>query len=325
MRRAAAAWAIAVLLGTAATAPSPAAEEPRGGPRVAATANGQSIAILDDTRRVIRAFEASRPDSRRDLVGPAAADAAEFVAVGYLTGDVVAAVCRAGAEWSLCTYRTAPDGPVDAGSPLQRVVIGVASGDPDRIDLAVSHARGWLAITGLPAPLPPVLRAAVAGVRVGPLAARGCPDLGAATLAVAATVSPADELVLVVRGAAQPGATRPDGDEEIAFFDLAGRELLRLPTGLREIRGLEFGREDQALWAAGADARGRSGVWRLDAALADGRQVIRPVLMAAFDSPRDLVCSSPRAMVLVHGAAEDRVAVIDPADLVPPQNPGAAP
>jgi hypothetical protein len=324
MRRRVVAGSVAVLLAVAGDT-SPAATgpaEPPLGPRLAATANGQTIAASDESRRSITAFDASRPDARRVLVGPAAADAAAFVAVGYLTGDVVAAVCRAGDEWSLCTYRTAPDGPVEAGSPLQRIPIGTGSGSSEQVDLAVSHARGWLAVTGLPAPLPPVLRAAVAGVRVGPLTDRGCPGLAADVVPVASAVSPADELVLVLRSARaeEPRAT----GEEVAFYDLLGRELLRLPTGLAGIRGIEFGRGDQVLWAAAAGP-GRSGLWRLDAALADGRQMIRPALVAPLESPRDLVACSPRAIVVVSGGSAGRVALIDPTKLAAPETPGSAP
>ena len=291
MRQPVAAWLVAVLLAAAGGTPAAvtAAETPLG-PRVAATANGQTIAAIDDSRRAIVAFDASRPDARRDLVGPAAADAATFVAVGYLTGDVVAAVCRAGDDWSLCTYRTAPEGPVDAGSPLQRIPLGTASGDSARVDLAVSHARGWLAVTGLPVPLPPV------------------------------TVSPADELVLVLR-VIPADSVAPEGGDVIAFFDLGGRELLRLPAGLQGIGGLDFGRGDTALWAAASDPAGRSGLWRLDAAFVAGRQVIRPELVAPLESPRDLVSSSPRAIVVVHGGSPNQLSVIDPtvpADRHPP-------
>jgi hypothetical protein len=325
MRRPLAAGFVAVLVAAAGgtSLADPVAESTLGS-RVAATANGQTIAAIDAARRAITAFDASRPDARRVLVGPAAADAAAFVAVGYLTGDVVAAVCRAGDDWSLCTYRTAPDGPVDAGSPLQRIPIGTGSGDSEQVDLAVSHARGWLAVTGLPAPLPPVLRAAVAGVRVGPLTDRGCPGLADDAVPVAAAVSPADELVLVLRGAPTEAAP-PDGGDAIAFFDLGGKELLRLPTGVQGVRGLEFGRGDTTLWVTATEPAGRSGLWRLDAAFVAGRQLIRPALVAPLESPRDLVSSSPRAIVVVYGGSPARLAVIDPTAPPDRENPGADP
>ena len=251
------------------------------------------------------------------------ADTTAFVAVGYLTGDVVAAVRRTGDDWSLCTYRTAPGQPVSAATPLQRIAIRTASGPSDPVDLAVSHARGWLAVTGLPAPLSPVLRAAVAGVRVGPLTDRGCPGPDPARRPVASAVSPADELVLVLRPTAAD--SRTPASDEIAFHDLTGREVLRLPAGVREIAGLEFGRGDGTLWAAAVDAPGRVGLWRLDAALADGRQVIRPSLVAPLESPRDLVCSSPRAIAVAHGGPPIRITIIDPSTLQPSDTPGADP
>jgi hypothetical protein len=325
MRRPLAAWIVAVVVAVAGVRLSAAgAEETHVGPRIAATANGQTIAAIDESRRAIVAFDASRADARRVLVGPAAADAAAFVAVGYVTGDVVAAVCRDGDDWSLCTYRTDPAGAVDAAKPLQRVAIGTASGDSAGVDLAVSHARGWLAVTGLPAPLPPVLRAAAAGVRLGPLTARGCPGRADALAPVAAAVSPADELVLVLR-AVPAGDARPVAGDEIAFFDLTGRELLRLPASVPGIRGLDFGRGDSGLWAAAAGPAGRSGLWRLDASLVEGRQAIRPALVAPLDSPRDLVACSPRAIVVVHGDSVGRVAVIDPSERAARENPGGAP
>jgi hypothetical protein len=154
---------------------------------------------------------------------------------------------------------------------------------------------------------------------VGPLTERGCPRLADGEIPTAAVVSPADELVLVLRSAL-PAAARAAGDEA-AFFDLSGRELLRLPAGLPGIRGIDFGHGDQALWATTAGP-GRSGLWRLDAALLEGRQVIRPVLVAPLDSPQDLVACSPRAIVVMHGESVGRAAVIDPAA---PEKTGGVP
>lgn len=277
--------------------------------RLAATANGQTVCRLDGLGRVISAFDADRSAPRRDIVGPAAAALPEFVALGCLPGDVVATVCRAADEWSLRTYRIEPGGAADAAVPLQVVPIGRANGPAAGVDLAVSHARGWLAIAGLPPPLPPVLRAAVAGVRVGPLSDRSCPVPAAGLRPRAAAVSPADELVLIL------GPSVPDGpaDDQLAFYGPTGRELLRLETGLRGTLGIDFHRGDGTLWAVAADVGGRTGLWRLDAAVADGRQVVRPVLAAPFESPWDLACPSPRALVIGHGGAADRLAWIDPA------------
>lgn len=289
-----------------------------GDGRLAASANGQTLCRLDAQRRVIVGCDGESPESSRDLVGPAGPSSPEFVAVGCLPGEVVAAVCRLGDEWSLRTFRTRPDGPVDAAEPLQAIAIGRASGPAPAVDLVVSHARGWLAVTGLPPPLPPVLRAAVAGVRVGPLSDRSCPVPAGGARPVAAAVSPDDELVLALRPERSP--ERPD-DDELAFYDHAGRELLRLGAGIRGTVGLDFNRGDGTLWAAAADATGRAGVWRLDAAVAAGRQTVQPQLVSAFAAPADLACLSSRRIAVVHGDGRQTVGWID----LPPTSPGAQP
>lgn len=286
--------------------------------RVAATANGQTVCRLDAERRAIVGHEIDRPGPGRDLVGPAEPGAAEFLAVGCLPGDIVAAVCRAdGAEWSLRTYRTRPDGPADAAAPLQEIAIGTASGPAATVDLAVSHARGWLAVTGLPPPLPPVLRAVVAGVRVGPLTDRGCPVPAGAVRPVAAAVSPDGELVLALRSDRSPSGPV---DDDLAFYDPAGRELLRLGAGIRGTVGLDFSRGDGTLWAV-ADTPGRAGLWRLDAAAVAGRQVVQPRLISALDAPADVACPSSRTIVVAHGDGGRSVAWIDPAATPPGATP----
>jgi len=278
--------------------------------RLAMTANGQTLACIDAARRVIVALDPIGGTVRRDLVAAAHADLPGPAAVGFLPGDVVALVCRAGDEWSLRTFRTAPDAAADPAAPLQVITLGVAAGPAARVSLAVSHVRGWLAVTGLPEPLPPVLRAAVAGVRLGPLRDRGCPKLPAGLRPVDAAVGPADELVLALRGDGQA--------DQIAFYDGTGQELLRLPSGLRETHGIAFGRGDGMLWATGELAAGPSaGLWRLEAAVRDGRQAIRPVLVATATAPHDVVSASERAVLVVAGEPVRRILRIDPASPAP--------
>ena len=259
--------------------------------RIAGTTNGQVIRGLVAGGGIV-AIEPAAAAAPREVVKPAARG--DSRAIGCLPGDVTAVVVRAGDDWSLRTYRVKPSGAVSAEATLQEIPLGQSTGGGEHVGIAVSRARGWLAIVGLPAPLPPVVRAAIAGVRVGPVSDRGCPMLGDGLRPVAATVGPFDELVLAVQ---------PDGGPPaIAYFDAAGRELLRLPAGLEGITGLELGSEDGLLWATGRDAEGREGLWRLDAALLHGRQVIRPMLVAPLAEPGSLACCSPRAIIVVHGA-----------------------
>jgi len=154
-------------LAIAITASARAGERAAGDGRLAVTPNGQQVCRIDRSRRAVVAFDPRQPGVAREIVGPIEGPA--FVTVAYLAGDVVAAVCREGDAWSLQTYRTQPGGAVEASAPLQLVALGEAPGPSEDVDIAVSHARGWLAITGLPPPLPPVLRAVLAGVRVGPV------------------------------------------------------------------------------------------------------------------------------------------------------------
>ncbi len=303
-------WArLATVVCLVAAAGAEAVAGPASGGRLAVTPNGQQICRIDAARQTIRAVDPRRPDVARELVGPLAGSV--FVAVTFIAGDVVAAVCRDGDEWSLRTYRTLPGAAADASDPLQVVALGEAAGDAEGVDIAASHARGWLTITGLPPPLEPVQRAVLAGVRVGPLSDRGCPVPPAGFRPVAVAVSPADELVLVLRPADDLA------EDHVAYYDLTGRELLRLPAGIRRTVGLDFGRGDGLLWAAAGHADGRAGLWRLDAAMADGRQVVRPALVSALASPRDVVSASPRAVFISHGDAAESVAWIDPVESAP--------
>lgn len=259
--------------------------------RIASTTNGQVVRGLVAGGGIV-AIEPSAAAVPREVVAPAGRG--ECRAIGCLPGDVTAVVVNAGDAWFLRTYRVKPSGAVSADAPLQEIPLGQSTGSGDDVGIAVSRARGWLAIVGLPAPLPPVVRAAVAGVRIGPVSDRGCPKLGDGLRPVAATVGPFDELVLAVQREGEP----PD----IAYFDASGRELLRLPAALEGITGLEMGSEDGLLWATGGDADGGEGLWRLDAGLQQGRQVIRPTLVAPLAVPVALACCSPRAIIVVHGA-----------------------
>jgi hypothetical protein len=287
--------------------------------RLATTANGQTIYVIDGPRKAIVSFDPTRPARRQDVVGPAAATEPDFIAIGYLAGDVVAVVCRRDDEWSLRSYRLEPARPVDAAVPLQEFSIGTASGSSQGVDIAVSHARGWLAITGLPPPLPPVLRAAVAGVRVGPLSDRSCPAPAAGLRPIAAAVSPADELVLMLRP--EPADADAPPNDLLSFYNTTGRETLCLSSGIGATLGLDFDPRAGTLFAVGTGADGAQGVWRLDATIVAGRQAIRARLLSSLEQPRDLVYASPRAIIVMHGEKADIVTSIDPTASPPEEEP----
>lgn len=288
------------------TPPSSGPAAPRG---LAVTANGQTVVCIDGARKAVMAMDPTRADSWRDVVGPAGSGDPEPVAVACLAGDVVATVCRAGDTWSLRTFRTAPATVAVPSKPLQEIDLGSAQGTGDDVSVAVNHARGWLVVAGLPRPLPPILRAVVAGVRLGPLSDRSCPEIPDGCRPVAVADNHAGDLVLVLR--------RADRDDAIAFYDAGGRELLRLPTGMRRVTGIGFGRGDGMLWAVGTDTDEHAGLWRLDAILRHGRQAIQPVLVDAITAPVALISASERAIVVVHGKPPRTVSRIDPSLLEP--------
>jgi hypothetical protein len=255
------------------------------------------------------------------------------LALGFIDMTVLAAVCRSGDEWSLRTWRLRPDAPADPAEPLQTVALGRATGSAAGVGLAVSHSREWLVVTGLPEPLPAVLRAAIAGVRVGPLSARHCPELAPGVRPVAVTVGPRDELVLIERGsdvspahdAVTPpaGAVTPPAGDAVSFFDATGLCLLRLDTGLTAIRDVAFAPEAGVLWVVADDAaprQPRGGLWRLDATLRGGHQAVAAVPVADLPAPLAVACPTKQSVLVTHPRAEGLRVVRIP---VPP--PGARP
>lgn len=274
---------------------------------LAVSANGQTAYVVDESRRVIVGFDPFDPTRRRDAIGPAADTEPVPIAVAGLPGDLLAVVGRAGDAWSLGTYRVRPGDAARAAEPLQRLAIGRATAADVRVGVAVSRARDWFAVAGLPEGLPPVVRAVFAGAGVRPLSDAGCPPGMDGARPVAIAVSPADEVVLFE-------ATTPAGPATLAYHGPGGRELLRLDTGLADVRGATCSPGDGTLWViAGAAAdRQPDGLWRLDAVMRRRRQAVQPVLVARLTDPRFLVGVSERSLVVVHGGERRQVVRIDP-------------
>ena len=276
---------------------------------LAVSANGQTAYVVDESRRAIVGFDPFDPTRRRDAIGPAADTEPMLIAVAGLPGDMLAVVERAGDAWSLGTYRVRPGDAARAAEPLQRLAIGRATAADVRVGVAVSRARDWFAVAGLPEGLPPVVRAVFAGAGVRPLSDAGCPPGMNGARPVAIAVSPADEVVLFE-------ATTPAGPATLAYHGPGGRELLRLDTGLADVRGATFSRGDGTLWVitgAAADAdRQPDGLWRLDAVMRRRRQAVQPVLVARLTDPRFLVGVSERSLVVVHGGERRQVVRVDP-------------
>jgi len=236
---------------------------------------------------------------------------------------MLATLCREKKGWSLVTHRVRPDAVADATTPAQRTPLdpprgaAAAAAPPSdgRPSLVVSPSRDWLAICGLPAPLPPVLRAPIAGSRVGSVSAKGCP-VPPGGRPEAAAISVGEELVLLL----------PEESGRIFlsyFLPPMPRPLLHLDSGLGRVVDAGFCRADGTLWVVGsgtADGGRAEGLWRIDAVLQEGRQASRAVLVARLEAPRSLVALSERAIVVAHGRESRVVSRVDPS-----RRPGAQP
>lgn len=262
--------------------------------RLATATNGQAVFGLDGTDGAVHMVDPFTSGRARQVVTAPGPGVPRPVAIAVIDSSVIAAVCREGDGWHLRTWRLAPDRPADAEQPLQSLSLGVATGGADlEVDVAVGRGRDWIVVAGLPAPLPPVLRAPLAGVRVGPLTSRSCPVPAGGARPIAVAVGPRDELVLVERD--------PASGVVVSYHDHTGRCVLRLPTGLAGLRDISFAPDGTALWVAGDDAAGDAGLWRLDATLRNGRQGIRPEFVLPRSSPRALAAPTGRVVVLSHG------------------------
>lgn len=269
---------------------------------LAVSANGQTVYVVDAGTGAIAAVDPFDPRRRRDVVSAPTADEGRPVAIGCLPGDVLAAVWRHRDAWDLKTHRMRPGETADPARPEARVPLGESDGNGDRIAMVVSRTRDWLAVTGLPRPLRPVVRGvfAGAGVRLLPPVDNGPDD----ARPVAATVSPADELVLF--------EAVGDGEARIAFLTPSGRPLLRLRAGLSDVRSVAFSRRDGRLWATAGPGSGESaGLWRLDAEILAGEQAVRAVAMRGPSDPRALVDVPGESLVVVEGGPRPTLVRID--------------
>lgn len=292
-------WLVAAACSTVGAGPvtvTPLEIEAGGISGLATSPNGQTVFGIDESRRSVVAIEPFVGGRRRDVVTPAAEGRPQPVSLTALPGDIIAVVCRSGDDWSLQTYRARPGEPADPAQPLQEVPLGRGDG-PETVAMAASRIRSWFAVTGLPPPHPPVMRMAFAGPGV-----RRRPDEpragGAASRPVAVAVGPADELVTIE-------AVVHEGTASLVSAGHGGRELLRLDTGLADVRGVAFARDGSSLWVITGAVAGRvpqpAGLWRLDAVFRDDRQAVRPTCVAPLDDPQALAAVSDRSLVVVHG------------------------
>lgn len=304
---------------------------------LAAPANGQTLYVLDDGDGAVVAIDPFEPAKRwKAVAARAGANVATGpAAIGCIDTSMLALLCRTGEGWSLQMHRVQPGTAADPEKPAQTVTIGKASADMAAPDpeptasrstegrhpcLTVSPSRDWLGVCGLPAPLPAVLRAPIAGARIGSVSVRSCPSLAPGLRPSAATISPAEEFVLF----APDAADRKDAAIFVSFYlPPDPRRLLHLDTSLAQIRDASFCRTDGTLWVVGGGTRAASGrdsaaelvpegLWRIDAVLRNGRQAAKAVCVARLEGARAVVCLSERAIIVTHGREARTVSRIDP-------------
>ena len=296
---------------------------------LAAPANGQTLYVLDEARGQVMAVDPFEPTKRWSAVAAAPqAGGVSARSLACIDTSMIALLCRTQDVWSLQTHRLQPGVVADPGKPVQTVAVGTAPRGPgvapaaapnairpgadDRPCLIVSPSRDWLGVCGLPAPLPAVLRAPIAGARIGTLAPRGCPVPAPGGRLAAAAISTAEEFVLFT--------TDPAGRSPASFFVSFSlppdpRPLLFLDTSLPQVRDAAFCRTDGTLWVAGGEIGSDAapeGLWRIDAILQNGRQAVRPVCVAKLDGARSVVCLSDKAIIVTHGRESRTVSRIDP-------------
>jgi hypothetical protein len=299
---------------------------------LAAPANGQMLYVLDEARGEVVAIDPFEPTKRRRAVTPRDGGGAGGgpVAIGCIDTSMLAVLCRTRDGWSLQTHRIQPDTAADHDKPAQTVTIGKAAADAGATRpaaqtsargpsgdgppcLAVSPSRDWLGVVGLPAPFPAVMRAPIAGSRIGGLSARSCPSLPAGLRPAVATISPAEEFVLFAADAAAERA----GVFVSFYLPPDPRRLLHLDTSLPRIRDAAYCRTDGTLWVVGGDSENQpaaqpEGLWRIDAVFRDGRQAASAVCVARLPGARAVICLSDRAIIVTHGREARTVSRIDP-------------
>jgi hypothetical protein len=232
----------------------------------------------------------------------------------------VVAILRDSPNPVVTTHRV-PSAPelTDAAEPLQRVAIAEETGTTSlerTACLTVSPTRNWMALTAIAENAPVVLKAAVAGVRLGSFSTRNSPGFARESGIAAATVSPADELVLVTRpqAAVMEGQALDPIDTLSMYASPGGWELLRFGIGLRGVRDACFTAESGSLWVITGgqepdDPSQPEGLWRLDAVLRNRRQAVEAVFVSPLEDPSVLAGGNDNVLYAVVNGGQQVVEI----------------
>lgn len=270
--------------------------------RLAVSPNGQTLSVLRMESGDVLGVDLSDPAKRWTAV--AAAAGIEPRAVAAIDSSTLALVVREADTWSIRVHRLqAPLTPAGA-DPVQSVKLGTSQSTEDRSRIIVGPQRDWLAVIGLPDPMPKLVRMTVTGARLGTPSERRCPPMADRPEAV--TVGTAGEWGLFL----PPAADAPGPSTQLAWVSPSGAQrLLQLETGLERVADAACCRETGLLWAiaAGTTAGGAEGLWRVDAAFVDGRQAARATAIAALPSPTSVICLPKGDVLVSHGTRASRI------------------
>jgi len=299
-------------------------EDMPGAEWLAAPATGQTLYVVDGQRREVVALDPFAPARRwkavdaRTLAASGSEGEVRPGAIACIDSNTLAVLCEQDGAWSVRSFRlAAPASTTESASLLQTLPLGrgpareAAPANSGRAnpEILVSPSRDWLALVGLPAPLPPILRARISGSNLGSFTEQRCPRPDRTAPVLAATVSLLDEWLVFT-------APLPSASAMMSLYAEAGQQrLLHLDTGLADVRDAAISRGSGLLWAVGSRAQTPAGprdvgLWRIDAALLRGRQIARPTLVAPLESPSSLACLSDRAIAVTAGGPKRRVVLV---------------
>lgn len=292
------------------------ADDLRGTLRLAISPTGQVLYVLRTEDGEVLAIDLDDPTRRWQAV--AARPGMKALAVGAVDSGTLAIVGREGDALSLRVHRLAAPGMPPGESEVQAVPLGVTGATGGEVRIVVSPTRDWLAVTGLPEPLPRVARATITGTRLGAISERRCPRTSQRPTAVAVGTH-SEWLLFGIAG---------DADERrsmLSWFSPSGAQrLLDLDCGLAAVSDAVVGKDDDVLWvlAPAGDKTGRpAGLWRIDAAIVDGRQSAVAVSVAALDAPTALVPLPKGGVAVAHGTNPARIVRFPPPSPVKEASP----
>ena len=275
---------------------------------LAASPTGQVLFVLRLRDRDVLGVDLQDPTKRWTAV-PATPEV-EPRALGIIDSSTLALLVREEETWSIRVHRLPAPGSPAAADPVQTVKLGAATGAGESSPaILVSPSRDWLAITGLPGAMPKIARLTITGARLGSPSERRCPALADRPSAV--TVGSGGEWGLFL-----PPPTDAAGlGTLLAWVSPSGAQrLLQLDSGLEQVTAAACCRETGLLWALaeGASGGGAEGLWRVDAAYVEGRQVARAVGIAALPAPTGLVCLPNGEVAVSHGTEASRIIRFSP-------------